>query len=228
MSFFRRSEIIVRCTCRGTVLAAPDRDALLDACEPGQRRRLQHCLAAAPDAVPAWSVQWGKSAGEALRPHDIVAVLRRAGVAVELVYEQRGSLAEVLVASGASVAAGTRLARVERRTRAAPGASERSTNEMLRQFVAQRRRDAQVVAALQAELAARQNDVDRLRDELAALRARGEPTERTGVDHKFKRLKHEFSKRYHPDARPQGDAERLSRERVFREFWAVVEEIERS
>ena len=228
MSFFRRSEIAVRCACRGTTLAVPDRDALLDACEPAQRRRLQQCLATAPDAASAWLVQWGKPAGEALRPHDVVAVLRREGVAVELVYEQKGSLAEVLVANGMRVAAGTRLARIERRTRAASAAADPPSGDMVRQMIARQRRDAQVIAALQADVNARQNAVDRLRGEVAVLRAQHGADAHTAADHKFKRLKTEFSKRFHPDAAGLGEAERLRRQRVFQEFWPVVEEIERS
>ena len=135
MSFFRRTEITIRCACRSTTLTVPDRDSLLDACEPGLRRRLQACLAKQPADAPAWSVHWEKSAGDALRPHDIVAVLRRAEVTVELCYMQKGVFAEMLVAQGTRVPASARLARLERRAKA----PERPTNDILRQFVSRQR-----------------------------------------------------------------------------------------
>ena len=97
MSFFRRTDILIRCACRGTTLAVPDRDALLDACEQRQRRRLQLSQAKEAADPRAWSVQWEKSVGDALRPHDIVAVLRRGEVTVELVCALRGHLAEMLI-----------------------------------------------------------------------------------------------------------------------------------
>jgi len=209
MSFFRRTEIAIRCACRGLTLTVPDRDSLLNACEAGQRRRLQACLAKQHANAATWSVQWNKSAGDALRPDDVVAVLRGDDVIVELAYAQKGILAEAMAAQGTRVAAGTLLARLERRAKAA----EPTTTALLRQFVARQRTDAELIAAL--------------RREIATLQAQRGPAARA-PDRKFTRLKHEFSKRYHPDARPSGDAERLLRARVFQEFWPVVEEIERS
>jgi hypothetical protein len=60
------------------------------------------------------------------------------------------------------------------------------------------------------------------------LRARQIPGTAGVSELKFRRLKHEFSKRFHPDARAPGDAERERRALVFQEFWPIVEEIERS
>jgi len=226
LNFFRRADITVRCAYRGTTLVVPDRDALLDACEAGQRRRLQWVLARQSGTAPAWSLEWAKAAGDELRARDVVAMLRAEGVVVELAYAQRGVLAEALVESGARVGAGTALARLERRAKAAAPAS--STTSVLKQYVLRQRQDAETIRSLQAELAEQQQVVGRLGDELATLRPGRAPSEGAAVDLKFRRIKHEFSKHYHPDARPSGDAERRRRERVFQEFWPIVEEIERS
>jgi pyruvate/2-oxoglutarate dehydrogenase complex dihydrolipoamide acyltransferase (E2) component len=223
MSFFRRAGITIRCACRGAVLAVPDRDVLLDACEPGQRRRLQACLATRPIEAPVWSVHWGKTVGDALYPNDIIAVLRRDDIVVELAYAQKGFLAEMLTVPGVRVALGTRLGRLERRAKSA-AAPEPPSNAILRQFVSRQRRDAELIAALHAELA-------RLQAELSVRRPPADRSDRpvgTVADPKFTRLKHEFSKRYHPDAAPPGDVDRVRRARVFQEFWPIVEEIERS
>lgn len=213
MRFFRRSDITVRCGYRGTTLAVPDHDALLDACEPGQRRRLQSCLAREPIDTPSWLVEWRKSAGDMLRPKDIVAILRCEEVAVELAYGHKGILAEMLVMGGTRVGAGAQLARLERRAKTV-AAPEPPTRELLRQFVSRQRRDAALIAALQAEL--------------AALRQQRGWDGGITADIKFKQLKTAFSKHYHPDTRPPGDEERGRRERVFQEFWPIIEEIERS
>jgi pyruvate/2-oxoglutarate dehydrogenase complex dihydrolipoamide acyltransferase (E2) component len=160
-------------------------------------------------------VEWQKMPGDALQPNEVVATLSRDGVLVELSSAQRGVLAEWLVTRGTKVAMGTRLALLERRAKTAPApAPEPPSNALLRQFVARQRRDAETIAALEAEL--------------AVLEARLVSGGAAGADAKFRRLKQEFSKRYHPDARSSGDAERLLRERVFRDFWPIVEEIERS
>ncbi|HXO00537.1 MAG TPA: hypothetical protein VN900_00680 [Stellaceae bacterium] len=225
MRFFRRTEITIRCACRGTTLAVPDRDSLLDTCEQGQRRRLQHCLAKRPADAPSWAVQWGKSAGDALRPQDVVAVLHREDIIVELAYAQRGILAEMLVAQGERVAAGTQLARLERRAKAIPPPP---TKDILRQYVERQRRDAETIKHLEAALAQHQQLSDRLQGEILMLRTRQTPGTAEVFELKFKRLKHEFSKRFHPDARPPGDAERERRALVFQEFWPIVEKIERS
>ena len=213
--FFHRPEITVHCTVRGLTLSAPNRDQLLDSCEEGQRRRLQRALGETAADEPPWEVQWQKMPGDVLKPEDVVVTLHRDGVFVELTYAQRGVLAEWLVTRGTKVAMGTRLALLERRAKAAPArAPEPPSNALLRQFVARQRRDAETIAALQTELAFLQ----------ARLDSGGTP----GGDARFRRLKLEFSKRFHPDARPTSDPERERRARVFQEFWPVFEEIERS
>ena len=80
-----------------------------------------------------------------------------------------------------------------------------------------------MIGALQAELAQHRDLIARLRGEIGALRG---PS--AAADPKFKRVKQEFSRRFHPDGLPRGDAERARRERVFQEFWPIVEDIERS
>jgi len=193
----------------------PDHDRLLNACEPGERRRLQRWLGPPSANEPPWLVQWQKMPGDALQPDDVVATLSRDKIFVELSYAQRGVLAEWLVTRGAQVATGTPLARLERRSKTVPvRAPEPPSNAVLRQFVARQRRDAETIAALQAEL--------------NALQARLESDAAGGGDAKFRRLKHEFSKRYHPDAAPAGDGDHAGRARVFQEFWPIVEEIDRS
>jgi multidrug efflux pump subunit AcrA (membrane-fusion protein) len=214
---FHRPELRVRCPSRGLALVAPARDRLLDACEESQRRRLQRTLgAASADELP-WEVQWQKMPGDVLKPEDVVVTLHRDGVVVELAYAQKGVLAEWLVTRGTKVAMGTRLAVLERRAKTAPlpaPAPQQPSSATLREFLARQRRDAETIAALQTELA------------LLQTRLNSGPV--SGGDAKFRRLKREFSKRFHPDASKAGDAERDRRARVFQEFWPVLEEIERS
>jgi hypothetical protein len=212
--FFRRDDLTVRSTFRGLTLLVPDRDRLLNACEESQRRRLQRCLGAASANELPWMVQWQKMPGDALQPDELVATLHRDGVVVELAYAQRGILAEWLVRRGEEAASGTRLATLERRAKTAPPTRVPSTNAVLQQYVARQRHDAETIAKLQSEL--------------AALQARLVRGALSGDDVKFKRLKYEFSKRFHPDARPLGDADRERRAKVFQEFWPILEEIERS
>ena len=211
--FFRRDDLTVRSTFRGLTLSVPGRDRLLNACEESQRRRLQRCLGPASANEPPWVVQWQKMPGDALQPDEVVATLLRDGVVVELTYAQRGVLAEWLVLRGEEAVSGTRLATLERRAKTPPARTP-STNAVLQQFVARQRRDAETIATLQSELAA-----------LHARLVLGTPS---SDDVRFKRLKYEFSKRFHPDARPLGDADRERRAQVFQEFWPIVEEIERS
>ena len=228
MGFFRRTEITVRRACRGTTLAVPTRDALLDACQPGLRRRLQLALARHSADAPVWSVHWAKVAGEWLHPNDVAVRLRGDEVIIELVYGQRAKLAEALAAGGARVACGETLARLERRAKAT-AVPQTQLLQTISEFAVRQRQDAEMITALQHDLAAHQLLVARLRHEVASLEGRrslGGGT--TGADAKFRRLKHEFSKRYHPDARPTEDAERARRARVFKEFWPIVEEIDRS
>lgn len=215
MMFFRRDEVTVHCTLRGLTLSVPDRDRLLNACEPNQRRRLQRRLGAASANDAPWLVQWQKSPGDPLGPDAVVATLHRDGIVVELACAQKGVLGEWLVVRGEHVPSGAPLGTLERRAKpaAATPSPEPPTTALLRQFVARQRQDAATIASLQAELAALQG----------RLTADGSVR-----DVKFKRLKLEFSKRYHPDMRPGSDAEREHRLRVFQEFWPVVEVIDRS
>jgi hypothetical protein len=211
--FFRRDDLTVRSTFRGLTLSVPDHDRLLNACEESQRRRLQRCLGPASTNERRWVVQWQKMPGDPLQPDEVVATLHRDGVLVELAYAQKGLLAEWMVLRGEEVTSGTRLATLERRAKTSPARTP-STNAMLQQFVARQRRDAEMIAKLQSEL--------------AALQARLVPGAPSGGDVKFKRLKYEFSKHFHPDARPFGDVDRERRAQVFQEFWPILEEIERS
>ena len=106
---------------------------------------------------------------------------------------------------------GTRIALLEPRTKAAPALPP---DALLRQFVARQRHDAEAIAALQ--------------EQLAALRDRLNTGSGSATDIKFKRLKHELSKHFYPDAPSFGTAERELRKRLFQEFWPIVEEIDRS
>jgi hypothetical protein len=219
MLFFHRANLTVHCAYRGLALSVPDRDRLLNACEPGKRHRLQRHLGEQSPYEPAWTVQWRKNPGDRVQPAEVVATLHRDGIIVELAYAQKGVIAERLIEPGERVAVGRRLAMLERRAkveRRAKGsaAPEPTTKALFRHFVARQRRDAEVIASLQIEL--------------AALQARLVSGSAPGNELKFKRLKHEFSKHFHPDARPPGDAERERRARVFQEFWPIFEEIERS
>lgn len=211
--FFRRDDLTVRSTFRGLTLSVPNHDRLLDACEESQRRRLQRCLGPVSANEPPWVVQWQKMPGDELLPDEVVATLHRDGVVVELAYTQKGMLAEWLVLRGEEVTSETRLATLERRAKTAPARAP-STNAMLQQYVARQRRDAETIAKLQSEL--------------AALQTRLVLGARSHDEVKFKRLKHEFSKRFHPDAQSVGDADRERRAQVFQEFWPILEEIERS
>lgn len=236
MGFFRRTELNLRCICRGTALAAPTRDELLDACDAGRRRALQQNFAKYTADDPVWTVQWLKAAGEWLRPNDVVARLRADEVVVELVYAQRAKIAEMLVLPGVRVANSATLARLERRASKAAGQPQTRLLEAVSQFATRQRQDAEMIAALQHDLTGHQQLVTRLREQIAALQSQpgpprgqdGDQTRRDIADPKFRRLKHEFSKRYHPDARAVSDAERALRTRVFQEFWPIVEEIDRS
>jgi hypothetical protein len=208
--FFHRGELIVRCAYRGLALSVPDHDRLLNACAPGERRRLQRLLGRPNANGPGWLIQWHKNPGDLLQPNDVVATLSRDGVVVELAYAQGGTLAERLAGQDQGVGAGKRLARLERRAKEPPP----PTVALIRQYVARQREDAKTIATLEAQL--------------AMLQAHLTTGPGMAPDAKFKRLKHEFSRRYHPDTRLPGDEERLRRERVFQEFWPIVEEIERS
>lgn len=214
MMFFRRPELTISYVHRGLTLTVPDRDRLLNACEASERRRLQRLLGPGPDDEASWEVQWQKMTGDALQAGDVVVALHRNGVVAEMAFAQRGTLGEWRVTRGALVGTGGKLAALERRAKAT-AAPASASNELLRQFVARQRRDAETIASLQAQLAM-----------LQARRA--ESTSSNGSDMKFRRLKREFSKRFHPDALPAAEPERAFRELIFREFWPILEEIERS
>jgi hypothetical protein len=219
MLFFHRADLTVHCAYRGLTLSVPDRERLLNVCEPRQRHRLQRRLGEQSPNEPAWTVQWRKNPGDRVQPEEVVATLRRHGIIVELAYAQKGVIAERLVGPGERVAVSKRLAVLERRAKVerrakGPAEPEPPTKALLRQFVAHQRRDAELIASLQAEIAALQ----------ARLLSGSAPRDEI----KFKRLKHEFSKHFHPDARLSGDVERERRALVFQEFWPIFEEIERS
>lgn len=201
---FRRLPITVSCAFRGGSLSAPPGERLVKACPEAQRRRLRRRLARAP---ALWTVSWDKSPGDELQPRDRVAVLLGKGVVVELRCARRGVLGERLVGEGEAVAPGTRLAAIRRPAPPDAAADGRARlHEAMLQFMARRRRDAERIRDLQREL--------------EALR-------RAGGDAKFRRLKLEFSKRFHPDGGAD-ERERRHRQLVFQEFWPVVEAIERS
>jgi pyruvate/2-oxoglutarate dehydrogenase complex dihydrolipoamide acyltransferase (E2) component len=213
--FFHRAELTVRYTHRGLTLSVPDRDRLLNACEPSQRHRLQRCLGPASPTEPPWVVQWQKMPGDELLPDEVIVTLHREGVVVELAFAQKGVLAEWQVVRGAEAAAGKKLATLDRRAKATAAAVREPSTVVVQQYLTRQRRDAATIAALQAELTSLQSRLD-------SRKGSG------GSDAKFRRLKTEFSKRFHPDASPASDAERERRARVFQEFWPVLEDIERS
>jgi hypothetical protein len=236
MSWFGRSDITIRCGFRGAALTVPNVQRLLDACPGNQHRRLRRRLARISPDDPLWSVQWLKSEGDRLAPNDIIAALRHGDVVVEVASAQRGLLSAVFVPDGERVRMGVRLAALERRRaperRKPPEPPQREepgpANEVLRQFVARQRRDAGLIASLQSELSDHQQIVAQLRGEIVALRAGRAGAPSVGADPKFRRLKHEFSKRFHPDARVTDEVERARRTQVFQEIWPILEEIERS
>ena len=190
------------------------------------RRRLQQSLARYTADDAAWSVSWAKAEGEWLRPNDVAVRLRCEDIVVELAYAYRAKLAELAVPAG-RVACGATLARLERRAKPA-GAQQAQLLGAVGQFALRQRLDAERIAVLEHDLSANQQLVDRLRSEIAVLRVDRDAPPSVLPDPKFKRLKTEFSKRFHPDAGVLSDSERLHRQRVFQEFWPIVEKIERS
>jgi hypothetical protein len=233
MSLSLRSEIIVRIICRGTTLFVPDRDALFAACDVRHHGGLEEHLAKHPADGPAWAVDWSKAAGDWLNPGDVVARLHGEAIVVELVYGQSAKLGERLVPTGAHVATGAALARLERRgkveRRAKPiGSAQTQLLQSFSQFAVREMQDAETIAALRSELEMQQRLVDTLRGEIAFLRSRQAVVPDLNSDPRFRRLKHEFGKHFHPDAGRADDAERQARVRVFQEFWPVFEAIEKS
>lgn len=244
MNFFSRSEITVRCSFRGNSLAAPHVERLLSSCHDSERNRLRRALARIGHDEQAWQLTWERQPGDRLVANNRVAVLRLRNLVVELLYAQAGVLTEILVPGGERVRGGDRLASVARPERAAkpapaapssepPPAADDETREMVMQLLARRRQDAEQIKNLRIQLSDKQRELGQLRGELTLLRVRqgageGGNAGPRSSDRKFVRLKHEFSKRFHPDGVAADLAERQLRTRVFQEFWPIVEQIERS
>jgi hypothetical protein len=230
MNFFGRSEITVRCTFRGNSLAVPHAERLLDSCRDEHRRRLRRELASLSVDDQLWSVNWHKKAGEALRPQDLVGVLRLKDMFVELVYVRNGVLLETNVAEGERARVGSKLAEIRKPVAPAPPPDrEKARTDFLLKLMLRHRRDVEGLEKAALDLSEHRQLVDQLRLEIRSLRAQQASAEPAGSDdRKFKRLKIEFSRHFHPDGCPLGETERQRRQRVFQEFWPIVEEIERS
>lgn len=95
----------------------------------------------------------------------------------------------------------------------------------------------ETIGELEADMARAARKEKRQAGEIARLRARlgelesGDGSPAVGgagqLDH-FRRLKKEFAKMYHPDNSPSPDGlEKLIRSEIFKEFWAVIEGIEK-
>ncbi len=230
MNFFDRSEITVRCTFRGNSLTVPHAERLLGSCRDEHRRRLRRELAKLPVDDQCWSVTWHKKAGDLLRPQDLVGVLRLKDIFVELVYARNGVLFETNVAEGERARVGRKLAEIRKPLTPTPSPDrEKPRTDLLLKLMLRHRRDVEALEKAALDLSEQRRLVDQLRLEVRSLRAERGSVERGGFDdRKFKRLKIEFSRHFHPDSCPLGDAEREHREQVFQEFWPIVEEIERS
>jgi hypothetical protein len=232
MLLFRRSEIAIRCPFRGPTMAAPKPARLIDACPDGQRGRLQRRLAKIAHEDQLWLVHWQKSRGDDLRPQDVVAVLALDGVTVELVSLRHGILAEAQAGEGAAVAPGAALGKIGKPIKAM--SRTQKMGELLAQYTSRHVRDLDSMKELQSQLSESRKLIGQLRGEILSLRGRqnaeylGSRLASAANDGKFRRLKHEFSKRYHPDGRAGDADERRRRELVFQEFWPIVEQIERS
>ena len=232
MKFFRRAETVVRCAFRGTVLSVPDTERMLNSCPEAQRGRLGRRLKKIAADREVWSVHWEKARGDALRPHEVIARLRLNEIVVELASGQHGVLTELLVSEGECLEVGANLAKIGKPATALTRSQKIS--EMLAQFASRHHLDVERIKTLQIQLAETQQLVGQLRGEILSLRARQAADYLGGRhapwsnDRKFKRLKQEFSKHFHPDTQAADDAERKRRERVFQEFWPIVERIERS
>lgn len=219
----------LRCTFRGAVLTVPNAERLLKSGPSATRRRLRRRLATIAGQDAGWSLHWLKQAGDELRPNEIVALLQAPDIVVELVCAQRAFLGEVLVSGGACAKAGARLAAIRKPAKeASPMPAAAPANDLLLKLTSRHRQDIELIKRLQSELSEQHILVAQLRHEIAMLQDSGEPSAPRAGDRKFRRLKREFSRHFHPDSRPPGDAERERRERVFQEFWPIVEEIERS
>jgi hypothetical protein len=232
MLLFRRAEIPIRCAFRGATMAAPKLARLIDTCPKAQRGRLQRRLAKIAPGGRLWSVQWCKGAGDDLRPQDVVAMLALGGITVELVSLRHGILVEPQVGDGASVAPGTALAKIGKPVKAM--SRTQKMGELLAQYTARHIRDLEEIKGLQSQLSESRKLIGQLRGEILSLRGRqnaeylGSRLASGPNDRKFRRLKQEFSKHFHPDGRAGDADEQRRRELVFQEFWPIVEQIERS
>ena len=232
MLLFRRAEIAIRCPFRGSVMAAPKIPRLLAACPEGQRGRLEKRLAKIAPEDRLWSVQWCKGRGDDLRPRDVIAVLELDGITVELASLGYGILVDPHVPEGAMVGFGAVLAKIGKPVKAM--SRTQKLGELVAQFTSRHIRDLDEIKGLQSQLAESRKLVGQLRGEILSLRGRqnaeyvGARLASAANDRKFRRLKQEFSKHYHPDGRAGDADERRRRELVFQEFWPIVEQIERS
>ena len=232
MLLFGRGEIAIRCPFRGAVMAAPKPARLIEACDDKLRGRLRRRLARIAPEDLLWSVHWEKGRGDDLRPQDVVAVLSLDGITVELVSLRHGILVEAQAGEGASVAFGGALAKIGKPVKAV--SRTQKMGELLAQYTARHVRDTESIKELQNQLAENRKLIGQLRGEILSLRGRqnaeylGSRLASAANDRKFRRLKQEFSKRYHPDGRAGDAAEQRRRELVFQEFWPIVEQIDRS
>jgi hypothetical protein len=228
MNFFTRSEITVRCSFRGNSLVVPHVDRLLNSCHDADRNRLRRTLSRIAHDEQLWLLTWEREAGDRLVANNRVAVLRLRNIVVELLYARAGTLAEIAVPGGERVRGGDRLAGVANPAKATPPPEiDQDAREMVVQLLERRRRDAEQIKQLRIQLSDRQRQLGELRGELALLRVRYGAGSDGTADRKFVRLKHEFSKRFHPDGFAD-PTERQLRSRIFQEFWPIVERIERS
>ncbi|HEY1798322.1 MAG TPA: hypothetical protein VGG57_19570 [Stellaceae bacterium] len=213
-------------------MAVPKLARLLDISPAGQRTRLQKRLAKIAPEDQLWSVQWRKDKGDDIRPQDVVAALALGGVTVELVTLGYGIFVEPQVDEGALVAFGAALAKIGKPVKAM--SRSQKLGELLAQYTSRHVRDLDEIKGLQSQLAENRKLVGQLRGEILSLRGRQNAeylSARLGKaasDPKFRRVKQEFSKHYHPDGRVADADERRRRELVFQEFWPIVEQIDRS
>lgn len=133
---------------------------------------------------------------------------------------------------GEAVALGAVLAKIGKPVKAM--SRTQKMGELVAQYTARHARDLDEIKGLQTQLSENRKLIGQLRGEILSLRGRqnaeylGARLASAANDRKFRRLKQEFSKHYHPDARAGDAADRRRRELVFQEFWPIVEQIERS
>jgi len=232
MLLFRRAEIPIRCPFRGATMSAPKEARLFDACPAALRGRLQRRLMKIAPEDRLWSVHWRKERGDDLQPRDVVAMLELAGITVELVSLRYGLLVEPRAGEGATIASGTALAKIGLPVKAMSRTQKMA--ELLAQYTSRHIRDLDEIKALQSQLSEDRKLIGQLRGEILSVRGRRNAEYLSARlaspanDAKFRRLKQEFSKHYHPDGHAGDSDERRRRELVFQEFWPIVEQIERS